>query len=340
MPHLAAVIEAPRAPFVLKEVETAQPGSDELLVRNELIGLVPVDAKIAKYAALPVPYPYVPGLSFGGTVTAIGSAVTKFQVGDRVAVAKPTSVGNNYSPFQQFVLAKEAYTAKVPASADLHGPVGTVGNITTVIGLLSGTMGLQRPDLSRPTTRLGKKVLIYGGTSSFGTIAVQYLTQAGYDVVTTTSPKNRELTSQLGATHFIDHTQDAEIVREALLAAGPYENIVDAISLPNTVNITAAVLGAQGGGTLYTLTPPMGPENIPDNVERRFHAWPTVLEEEKNADLLKWSLGGYYQQALAENKLIHLPTMKIDGGLKGMEEACDVLDKGVSATKVVVDPWE
>ncbi|KAF2225372.1 alcohol dehydrogenase GroES-like domain-containing protein [Elsinoe ampelina] len=341
MSHLAAIQESPKAPFVIKEVPTPEPGEDEILIRNELIGLVPVDMKMAKYGIPPIAsYPAILGNSFGGIVTAVGSAVTRLEVGDKVAVNRSFGTGNHHGPFQQFALAKARYAAKVSSDADLHGPVGTIGNITTIVAMLSGYMGLQRPDLGKPRPENGQKILVYGGTSSVGFLATQYLVQAGYDVVTTTSPKNRSLVSVLDAIQVVDHTQDSRSVLDALLAHGPYDNVIDAISLPGTTKITAAVLHAQGGGKLYTLLPPMGPEMIPETVERVFQPWATALMEEKDADLGNWAVQVYYQQALERGKLAHLPTIKVPGGLVGLNDACDILERGVSATKVVVDPRE
>jgi NADPH:quinone reductase-like Zn-dependent oxidoreductase len=54
------------------------------LIKNELVGLQPIDAKFAKAAMFPLQYPVVLGTSFGGTVTAIGDDIAGFSVGDKV----------------------------------------------------------------------------------------------------------------------------------------------------------------------------------------------------------------------------------------------------------------
>ncbi|KAL0935667.1 putative alcohol dehydrogenase [Colletotrichum truncatum] len=342
MPHSAAVIPAAKAPLEVQEVETPQLGPNELLVQNELIGLVPIDAKIAKLGVFPIPYPSILGTSYGGTVSAVGSAVTGFKVGDKVAAAKsPTAEGNQYGAFQKFVVARDNTTSKLPDTvADLNGPVGSIGNLTTVVGLFNAHAGLDRPDPNTKAPSNGKKVLVYGGTSSFGSLAAQYVAQAGYDVVTTTSPKHASFVSRLGAVKVVDHTQSQEDIIKALVAEGPYHLVVDSISLPDTVKIAGAVLAAQGGGKIYALLPPFGQDDLPEGVTREFGAWSAVLGEKENEELLRWAFGTYFAQAAGGGKLLPLPVRKVSGGLGGLNEALDLLYRGVSGLKVAVDPRE
>ena len=112
------------------------------------------------------------------------------------------------------------------------------------------------------------------------------------------------------------------------------------ISLPNTVPVTSQVLAAQGGGKLYTLQPPFGPETLPEGVERVFDSWPNPLFEEKNSDLLNWALETYLPQGLLQGTITPTPVEKVSGGLKGVNDALDKMMKGVSNVKLVADPWE
>jgi hypothetical protein len=54
MPHLAAIILGAKAPLEVQEVQTPRPGPGELLIKNELVGLQPIDAKFAKAAMFPL----------------------------------------------------------------------------------------------------------------------------------------------------------------------------------------------------------------------------------------------------------------------------------------------
>ncbi|GKT41185.1 dehydrogenase azaJ [Colletotrichum spaethianum] len=336
MSHSAAVQPAPKAPLEVQDVKTPQPGPHELLIKNELIALNPIDAKLAKLALFPIEYPAILGGSYGGKVAAIGSEVTNFKVSDTVAAAKAGGVsGNKYSSFQKYVVSRDVTTSKVPESVDLHIPAGLIGNFTTVVGLFTEHLRLERPDPVGKMSSKGKKILVYGGTSSFGSFATQYATQAGYDVVTTTSPQHRDFVAKLGAAYVVDHTQSHDAIVKELVAQGPYDHVVDSISLKPTYAITTEVVAAQGGGKVYGLLPPS--DGIPKGVTAEFASWGAPLAEEKNAELLQWAFGTYFTQAIAKDKIVALPSQKINGGLGGLNEAVDVLFKGVSGVKVVVE---
>lgn len=340
MAHLAAVIPAPRAPIEVKEVETCQPGPHELLVKNELIALHPVDGKMFKHAIFPLQYPAVLGSSFGGTVVAVGPQVTGFQIGDKVAAYKFGSSGNKYGAFQRFVLSRDATTSKIPEGVSVSAAGSLIGNLTTVVGLFSGSLRVDKPNVNGPKPTNHKKVLIYGGTSSVGSLSVQYVAQAGYTVVTTTSPRHADFVSKLGAARVIDHTQDHEAVVKALIADGPYDIVVDAVSQPGTIKATAEVLSAQGGGKLYALLPAYNPDDIPQGVTHEFASWPLSLAEERNASLKSWAFQTYLPLGLVSGKVLPLPTETVSGGLEGLNRALDILEKGVSGLKLVVNPWE
>lgn len=283
MANLAAVIPAAKAPLEVQEVETYKPGPHELLIKNEIIAFNPVEFKIAKLGIFPIQYPAITGFSFGGTVEAIGPQVTSFKVGDKVAVKGDTgAVDNRYGAYQRYVIAGDETASKVPEGIDIAIPTSVALNLTTVVALFTGRAGLNKPSFDGSASAKGKKVLVYGGSSSFGSLSVQYVTQAGYTVVTTSSPKHKDFVSKLGAVKVVDHTQEQDALVKALVAEGPYDLIVDSISLPNTVAVNAAVVAAQGGGKLYTLQPAFGPETLPEGVTREFESWPTVLGEEKN----------------------------------------------------------
>ena len=166
--------------------------------------------------------------------------------------------------------------SKVPADIDPAVPASLMMNLTCA----TGRVGLDKPSLDRSAPAKGLKVLVYGGSSSFGGLSVQYLSQAGYTVSTNSSPKHRDFVFKLGAAAVIDHTLDPDALVNELVAKGSYTLVVDAISLPNTVAVTARVLAAQGGGKLYTTQPAFGPETLPNGVTRVFEGWADPLYEE------------------------------------------------------------
>ncbi|KIW35532.1 uncharacterized protein PV07_02222 [Cladophialophora immunda] len=343
MANQAAIVPSAKAPLEVKSVEKYTPGAGEILVKNEVISFNPVEAKIARLALLPAPYPFIPGLSCGGTVEGVGQGVTGFKVGDKVAVRRNFAAGGNrYGSFQKFVVARIEAASKLPDGVDLTAAASLIGNLTTTIGLFNVRAGLERPSLGDSATAKNKKILIYGGSSSVGSLSVQWVAQAGYQVVTTSSPKNKNFVSKLGAAAVIDHTQPQDALVKELVAQGPYDLVADVIALPPTVAVNAAVLAAQGGGDVLATLPAFGPETLPDGVKRVFGSWPDIIAEEDTTGVEEWAYRTYFPQSLAKGKLIPQPIKKITGGLgEGVNKALDLMIAGeVSGVKLVADPWE
>jgi len=71
-----------------------------------------------------------------------------------------------------------------------------------------------------------------------------------------------------------------------------------------------------------------------------FEPWSESLYDEKNRDLQEWLLQTYLPQGISRGAITPLPIEKVGGGLKGVNEALDKLQKGVSGVRLVADPWE
>lgn len=82
----AAVATAPSAPFVLRQVELAEPRPDEVLVRIAGVGLCHTDL-VARDQFIPIPLPAVLGHEGSGTVERVGRDVEGLHPGDSVVIA-------------------------------------------------------------------------------------------------------------------------------------------------------------------------------------------------------------------------------------------------------------
>ncbi|KAF2716720.1 alcohol dehydrogenase GroES-like domain-containing protein [Polychaeton citri CBS 116435] len=342
MANLAAIIPSARALLEVHKVDIYKPGPEEILVKNEVIVFNPVEFKAAKFAIFPLQYPAILGSTFGGIVEAIGTQVSNFKVGEKVVVTKEFKVpGNQYGAWQRYTLVKDVMVSKVPAGIDVTIPASLMMNLTCVVGLFTGRLGLEKPSLgSTPVSVKVLKILVYGGSSSIGSLSVQYLSQAGYKVVTTSSRKHHDFVSKLGALVVVDHTLEPTSLLSKLVAEGPYDIAVDMISLPETVAVMGQVLAAQGGGKLYAMDLAYGPEKLPDGVTRVFEPWSDPLYEENNYGLIEWVTQTYLPQGLSQGFITPLPIEKVHGGLNGVNEALERLQKGVSGIRLVADPWE
>lgn len=176
-------------------------------------------------------------------------------------------------------------------------------------------------------------LLIPGGATGVGMYTLQYAAAAGYAVVTTSSPHNAALLRTLGATTVIDYhsaTAAAEIK-----AAGPYVGTFDA------VGSSPALLAQVGidvvGSTIYSTLPDMEGA-LTGKAEIVFRSFPT--DARSDPDFSQWVFA-FIEKELINGNLKTLKTEVRPGGLGGVQTLFDdYLEKGVSAVKLVVHPWE
>ncbi|MFD0272953.1 NAD(P)-dependent alcohol dehydrogenase [Kitasatospora sp. NPDC127111] len=81
----AAVVREPGGPFRLETVRLDEPRPDEVLVRIRAVGICHTDLSV-RAGRTPSPLPAVLGHEGAGTVTAVGSAVTRVRPGDTVVL--------------------------------------------------------------------------------------------------------------------------------------------------------------------------------------------------------------------------------------------------------------
>jgi NADPH:quinone reductase-like Zn-dependent oxidoreductase len=283
-------------------------------------------------------YPAIIGWSFAGAVETVGEGASSFKVGDRVVVKRSLSAHeNSYAAFQKYALATELTAVKLEDKTSFEDAAATILNLATAVAVLNAHMGLDLAPVSGPAKSNGKRILIYGGSSSVGGLAARYASDAGYEVVTTSSPKNESFVSALGAKAVIDHTQSPDVLVAALKSHGPYEGILDCIGTPPVDMLMAKVLGDRGG-TYYSVLPQMSDFKMPGNIKREFGSYSIVLENERK-DLGEYFYKEYLPKALANGRIVPTRVERIPGGLGGVQEALD-RSLMVSGKKLIVNPWE
>lgn len=114
------------------------------------------------------------GCDFTGTVVALGSKVTKnYKPGDRIAGVTHGSNASRMDSgcFGDYCIVKEGATFKVPESMS-DEKAATVGvSVTTVsLGLYDN---LAMPYPGTESSGKGEWVLIYGGSTATGSVAIQ-----------------------------------------------------------------------------------------------------------------------------------------------------------------------
>ncbi|RDZ27696.1 zinc-binding alcohol dehydrogenase family protein [Lysobacter silvisoli] len=193
-------IDDPESLLDLTLPDPAAPQGHDLLVQVEAISVNPVDTKVRAPKPTVEAQPRVLGYDAAGVVVAVGDAVTRFKVGDRVYYAGDiTRPGSN----AQLQLVDERITGHAPQSLDAAQAAALPLTAITAWELL-----FQRMPFDADKGGIGKTVLIIAGAGGVGSIAIQLARRAGFNVVATAS---REATvawcKAMGAHHVIDHRQ-------------------------------------------------------------------------------------------------------------------------------------
>lgn len=314
---------------------------DYVLVKTVAVALNPTDWKHIDYASTAGGRV---GCDYSGIVEDVGENLTRpFKKGDRIAglVHGCNSVQREDGAFAEYIVAKSALAWHVPDNISLE-EASTFGvGISTVGQGLYQTLGLPLPGAKNPSK---DTILIYGGSSATGTIAIQYAKLSGWKVVTTCSPRNFDLVKSLGADAAFDYDDPEAPKKIREYTEDKLSYAFDCISSDSTAEFCAKAIGSAGGkysqllsakvtsrkdvtsyGTLaYTTT---GEYSV--KFGKELPASPTDFKFATDF----WALS---EQLLKEGKIKAHPVDVRPGGLKGLLDGLDLLRKNkVSGKKVV-----
>ena len=108
----ALLLQQKHGQFAVVDREVPTPQRGDILIKNESVGLNPVDWKIQEYGLFLENYPAIIGAEGAGVVEAVGEGVTEFQKGDRV-LYKALPVVNERAAYQQYTVANSGSAIKV-----------------------------------------------------------------------------------------------------------------------------------------------------------------------------------------------------------------------------------
>lgn len=117
--------------------------------------------------------------------------------------------------FQQYVVVQRNAIAQLPSSIRTSvGVVLPLGISTASAGLFQKdylNLPFPSPEQEQPPKPLNRVLLIWGGSSSVGSCAIQLAKAAGAIIITTASPKNFAYVKALGAEEVFDYrAEDVE----------------------------------------------------------------------------------------------------------------------------------
>jgi NADPH2:quinone reductase len=190
-------------PEVLRVVDVAEPTplDEQVLVRVRASTANQTDCHMRRASPFPWrlflglrrprPQYRVPGSEFAGEVEAVGSAVTRFAVRDRVFVIRR---GANA---EYVCVPQSGVIAHVPAGASFEEAAAVFD------GFFQGQSAMRRGKVGK-----GTRLLVYGASGSCGTAAVQLGKHLGASVTAVCNTDNVELVRSLGADEVIDYLKE------------------------------------------------------------------------------------------------------------------------------------
>ncbi|KAG0614777.1 hypothetical protein M758_6G202600 [Ceratodon purpureus] len=196
-------------------------GGSDVLVRTHAVGVNPLDMRMREGYGRSLFEPLLPlvlGRDVSGEVTAVGSNVRHFRVGDQVFGAlHPTATRGTYSDYA--ILGEEQLAPKPESLSHAEAAAIPFASLTAWRALRS-TAKIKK----------GQKVLIMGGGGAVGLAGISLAKAAGCYVACTCGKRSMEKVKEAGAEEAVDYTAPdfKDQFRER------FDVVLDTIGLPET----------------------------------------------------------------------------------------------------------
>lgn len=190
-------ISKPGGPEVLLPETRAvpKPGPNDILIKVAAAGVNRPDVAQRSGSYPPPPGASdLPGLEVAGTVAAVGDGVSRHKIGDKVM---SLVAGGGYA---QYVTAPDAQAMAIPDALSIIEAGATPETLMTVWHNV----------FERGALQPGETLLIHGGSSGIGTMAIQLAKAFGSKVIVTVGSKEKaDACVKLGADRAINYkTED------------------------------------------------------------------------------------------------------------------------------------
>ena len=339
--HLAALLTSKGSAIEVTHRPTPTPGPNELLIEVKSIALNPIDHYQRDIGFSIASYPAIPGSDVAGVVISACSSVPANapQPGTRVSAFAPcffVQGAPDYGALQTRVL--------VPAVNAVELPEGMTFNEASLLPMAvvtawSGWYTIGLPRDTAYTTPDKQGMLVWGGASSIGSAAIQAAKMMGFRVYTTASEKHHDYLKELGASKTFDYKGERvveNIIKAAKADGVTVDNGFDAVGqLPSSLEILKALKGEKTA-KLASATPI--PEDTPKvaGVEAKFVAAP--LDEAERTEFFHFVFRVWLKEKLEKREFVPSPRIQVvEGGLESAQKALDILKKGVSGVKLVLE---
>lgn len=347
-----------------------RPEADEIVVENRAVAINPLDWILQEVGTIIYPwvkYPAIIGTDVAGVVVEVGSAVTRFAVGDRVlGMTVGTDKDSNSSArgaFQRYSVVFERLASPIPDDLPFeNAAVLPLGLSTAACALFEADqLALDYPTVAPAGSASKGTVLVWGASTSVGSNAVQLAVAAGYDVVATASPRNFDYVRSLGASQVFDYSS-ASVVGDIVAALrGTTFMGAAAIGAGSSERCSDIVRQVDGRKRIALLSTPVSFNNVVEPGRRKrlpltfmrigmsqaayfakagvrgIRSKFVVGSSLKNTPVSTAIYADFLPQALAAKTFTVAPEPLVIGhGLDQVQAAFDANRRGISARKAVV----
>jgi 2-desacetyl-2-hydroxyethyl bacteriochlorophyllide A dehydrogenase len=252
----SVVIEKPND-ITLTERDTPEPGPGELMIQVMASGICGTDLHIYRGEYMGK-YPVIPGHEFSGVVSAVGSRVSRFRPGDRVAVEPNIACDNCVNCLhnrQNFCLNWQAIGVTLPGGMEefVLAPekaVFSIGDLPFEYGAFMEPLSCVVHGIERAHISLADHVAILGA-GPIGNLMIQMARLQGAARITVleSNPGRAESARQLHANLVVNRMDD--------LLLDTYDIVIDATGVIAVMN-RAIDFVRKGGTVLLFGVPPSG----------------------------------------------------------------------------------
>jgi putative PIG3 family NAD(P)H quinone oxidoreductase len=277
-----------KVPAQMTVVAISKPGGPEVLLPETRAVPVPAAGEIlVKVAAAGVNRPDVaqrsgsyppppgasdlPGLEIAGEVVALGEGAVRHKIGDKVM---SLVAGGGYA---QYCIAQDAQAMAVPASLSMQ----EAGAIPETL------MTVWHNVFERGALKAGETLLVHGGSSGIGTMAIQLAKAFGAKVIVTVGSKDKaDACLKLGADHAVNYKTEDFVDAVKKITGGTGANVILDMVGGDYIerNYEAAAVEGRIVQIAFLSGTPKASANFAKLMVKRLHHTGSTLRPRSNAD--------------------------------------------------------
>jgi putative PIG3 family NAD(P)H quinone oxidoreductase len=277
-----------KVPAQMTVVAISKPGGPEVLLPETRAVPVPAAGEIlVKVAAAGVNRPDVaqrsgsyppppgasdlPGLEIAGEVVALGEGAVRHKIGDKVM---SLVAGGGYA---QYCIAQDAQAMAVPASLSMQ----EAGAIPETL------MTVWHNVFERGALKAGETLLVHGGSSGIGTMAIQLAKAFGAKVIVTVGSKDKaDACLKLGADHAVNYKTEDFVDAVKKFTGGTGANVILDMVGGDYIerNYEAAAVEGRVVQIAFLSGTPKASANFAKLMVKRLHHTGSTLRPRSNAD--------------------------------------------------------